>query len=269
MQHIRLHLLYIIAATLLALSSCSTPKDIVYFQDIQGENSYKVPVQTIKIKPDDKIGILVNSRDRQLTDQFTLSYSPRYIGSTTTSYGTNQGLPTYTVNPEGNIDFPLLGSIHVAGMTRVEIAAMIKGMLISKDLVRDPIVTVELTNSVVTVIGEVNKPGTYSINSDNMTILDAIGVAGDLTIYGKRENIKLVRNEGDRQETYVVSLLDAEKLRNSPAYYVQQNDVIYIDPNNTRLRQGTSSGNTILTPTFWLSIASFAFTMATVLIINK
>lgn len=153
-------------------------------------------------------------------------------------------------------------------MTRLEIAALIKGMLISKDLVRDPIVTVELTNSMVTVLGEVNKPGSYAISSDDMTILDALGMAGDLTIYGKREDIKVVRNNGDQQETYIVSLLDAEKLRNSPAYFVQQDDVIYIDPNNTRLRMATSSGNTILTPTFWLSIASFAFTMATVLIIK-
>lgn len=267
MQNLRNRFIYLVAITLLALSSCSTPKDLVYFQDIQGQSSYKAPVQTIKIKPDDKIAILVNSRDRQLTDQFSIAYSPRYIGSTTNT-GSNQGLPTYTVDPQGNIDFPYLGEIHVEGMTRLEIAALIKGMLISKDLVRDPIVTVELTNSMVTVLGEVNKPGSYAISSDDMTILDALGMAGDLTIYGKREDIKVVRNNGDQQETYIVSLLDAEKLRNSPAYFVQQDDVIYIDPNNTRLRMATSSGNTILTPTFWLSIASFAFTMATVLIIK-
>lgn len=134
-------------------------------------------------------------------------------------------------------------------------------MLISKDYVRDPVVTVELTNGIVSVLGEVAHPGSYSIDRDDMTILDALGLAGDLTIYGRREDVKLIRSNGDKQETYIISLLDAQSLRNSPAYFIQQDDVIYVDPNNTRIRQSTINGNTLLTPSFWISLASLATTI--------
>ena len=170
--------------------------------------------------------------------------------------------------PEGLIDFPLLGEVQVEGMTRLEIAALIKGMLISKDLVRDPVVTVELTNGIVTVMGEVTKPGSYSIDRDDMTILDALGLAGDLTIYGKRQEVKLIRNYGDRQETYIVSLLNAEKLRSSPAFFVQQVDVIYVDPHKTRIRQSTLNGNTFQSTSFWISLASLATTITSLIILK-
>lgn len=249
---------------LLATVGCSTPKDIVYFQDITGDSSYNCPLQTVTIKPSDKLSILVHSRDQQLVDLFNLPYTPRTLGAaTSTTYrsGANQGVSTYTVSPEGTIDFPLLGSVHVAGMTRLEIAERIKESLISNDYVRDPVVTVELTNGIVTVLGEVNQPGSYSIDRDDMTILDALGLAGDLTIYGERNSIKLLRSNGDEQETYVVSLIDAERLRNSPAYFIQQDDIIYIEPNSTRIRQSTINGNTVLTPSFWISLASLATTI--------
>lgn len=249
---------------LLATVGCSTPKDIVYFQDITGDSSYNCPVQTVTVKPADKLSILVHSRDQQLVDLFNLPYTPRTLGAAaTTSYrsGSNQGVSSYTVSPEGTIDFPLLGSVRVAGMTRLEIAGRIKELLISNDYVRDPVVTVELTNGIVSVLGEVNRPGSYSIDRDDMTILDALGLAGDLTIYGERNSIKLLRSNGDGQLTYVVSLLDAERLRNSPAYFIQQDDVIYIEPNSTRIRQSTINGNTVLTPSFWISLASLATTI--------
>ena len=260
MLHLRFNQISILILILLASASCSTPKDITYFQDLKNNRIYTVPTQTIKIKPADKLSIIVNSRDAQLTEMFNLPYAPRNLGSSLTgsSRGTNQGV----------IDFPLLGQVQVEGMTRLEIAALIKGMLISKDLVRDPVVTVELTNGIVTVMGEVSKPGSYSIDRDDMTILDAIGLAGDLTIYGKRQEVKVVRNYGDRQETYIVSLLDVEKLRNSPAFFVQQDDVIYIDPNKTRIRQSTLNGNTFQSTSFWISLASLATTITSLIILK-
>ena len=268
MLHLRFNQISILIILLLASAACSTPKDITYFQDLKDARIYTVPTQTIKIKPADKISIVVNSRDAQLTDMFNLPYVPRNIGTSASSRGTSQGLSAYTVSPEGSIDFPFLGEIKVEGMTRLEIAALIKGMLISKDLVRDPVVTVELTNGIVTVMGEVAKPGSYAIDRDDMTILDALGLAGDLTIYGKRQEVKLVRSYGDRQETYIVSLLDVEKLRNSPAYLVQQDDVIYIDPNKTRIRQSTLNGNTFQSTSFWISLASLATTITSLIILK-
>lgn len=270
MLHLRFNSISILIILFFVSVSCSTPKDITYFQDLKDAQIYTVPTQTIKIKPADKLSIIVNSRDAQLTDMFNLPYSPKMLGSSTisSSRGTNQGVSVYTVSPEGLIDFPLLGEVQVEGMTRLEIAALIKGMLISKDLVRDPVVTVELTNGIVTVMGEVTKPGSYSIDRDDMTILDALGLAGDLTIYGKRQEVKLIRNYGDRQETYIVSLLDAEKLRSSPAFFVQQDDVIYVDPNKTRIRQSTLNGNTFQSTSFWISLASLATTITSLIILK-
>ena len=262
MRHLSFHNILAAFIVLLAMASCSTTKNVVYFQDMTNEHSYSGYQQTITIKPADKLSILVHSRDQQLVDLFNLPYTPRTLGATTTlNRGTNQGISSYTVSPEGSIDFPLLGEIKVEGMTRLEIAGLIKGMLISKDYVRDPVVTVELTNGIVSVLGEVAHPGSYSIDRDDMTILDALGLAGDLTIYGRREDVKLIRSNGDKQETYIISLLDAQSLRNSPAYFIQQDDVIYVDPNNTRIRQSTINGNTLLTPSFWISLASLATTI--------
>lgn len=262
MRHLNFHHILASFVVLLASASCSTPKDVVYFQDLTNDNTYKGYQQTITIKPADKLSILVHSRDQQLVDLFNLPYTPRVLGSTATyNRGTNQGVSVYTVSPEGNIDFPLLGEVHVEGMTRLEVAGVIKGMLISNDYVRDPVVTVELTNGIVSVLGEVARPGSFTIDRDDMTILDALGLAGDLTIYGRREDVKLIRSNGEKQETYIISLLDAQQLRNSPAYFIQQDDVIYVDPNNTRIRQSTINGNTLLTPSFWISLASLATTI--------
>lgn len=269
MLHLRFNHISAILILLITSVACSTPKDITYFQDLKNAQIYTVPTQTIKIKPADKISIIVNSRDAKLTDMFNLPYTPRNLGTSLNGAGgTSQGVSVYTVSPEGKIDFPFLGELQVEGMTRLEIAAMIKGMLISKDLVRDPVVTVELTNGIVTLIGEVAKPGSYSIDRDDMTILDAIGLAGDLTIYGKRQEVKVVRTYGDRQETYVVSLLDAEQLRESPAFFVQQDDVIYVDPNKTRIRQSTANGNTFQSTSFWISLASLATTITSLIILK-
>lgn len=262
MRHLNFHHILAAFVVLLASASCSTPKDVVYFQDLTNDHAYTGYQQTITIKPADKISILVHSRDQQLVDLFNLPYTPRQLGSSSTyRAGTNQGVSVYTVSPEGNIDFPLLGTVNVEGKTRLEVAKTIKDLLIANDFVRDPIVTVELTNGIVSVLGEVKNPGSYSIDRDDMTILDALGLAGDLTIYGKRADVKLIRSTGKKQETYLVSLLDAEALRNSPAYFIQQDDVIYVDPNNARIRQGTESGNTVFTPTFWISIASLLTTI--------
>ncbi len=247
------------------VSSCSTPKDVVYFQDLNASSVVQVPQKTMTIKPNDKLSIIVNSRDPQLTDMFNLPYVSRQLGMGTTSYRNSQGILSYSVSPEGDIDFPHIGEIHVAGMTRQEVAGMIKGMLIAKDLVKDPTVTVELLNGEVSVLGEVKNPGRYAIENDNMTILDAIGMAGDLTIYGERNNVKVLRTNGNSQETYTINLLSAEEMRNSPAYFLQQDDVVYIEPNPTRIRQSTTNGNTFQSTSFWISIASMAITLAAVI----
>ena len=169
------------AILLLFLGACSTSKEVVYFQDLRpGESELALtdPVE-IKIQPKDKLSILVNSQDLRLTNLFNLPIVSQQIGMEGSS-GSNRGVSGYTVDSKGNIDFPVLGEIHIAGMTREEVAAYIKKELQSHDLIKDPVVTVEYMNLSVAVMGEVNNPGRFSIDKDNLTILDALSQAGDL-----------------------------------------------------------------------------------------
>lgn len=252
------------------LSSCGTSKDVVYFQDLKpGESEITIPeVQAITVQPEDKISIIVNSRDPQLTNLFNLPYISKQLGSSTQNgSGNNQGISGYTVDDEGNIDFPVLGKVHVAGLKREEIAEQIKNELMTKNLVKDPVVTVEFMNLCVSVLGEVNNPGRFAIDRDRLTILDALSMAGDLTIYGNRQKVLVLRQEDGQQRVYGVNLTSGEHVYTSPAYYLQQNDVVYVEPNSVRSRQSTVNGNNVRSTSFWISLASL-LTSIGILIFN-
>ena len=254
------------------LSSCGTSKDVVYFQDLKpGESEIIMPeVKAITVQPEDKISIIVNSRDPQLTDLFNLPYVSRQLGQSLRnglSTGTNNGVSGYTVDAEGDIDFPVLGKVHVAGMIREEIAEHIKNELVTKNLVKDPVVTVEFMNLCVSVMGEVNNPGRFAIDRDRITILDALSMAGDLTIYGNRQKVMVLRQEDGQQRVYGVNLTSGEHVYTSPAYYLQQNDVVYVEPNDVRARQSTVNGNNVRSTSFWISLASLLTSVA-ILIFN-
>lgn len=254
-----------------ATFSCSAPSRVTYFQDLRpGESEQKVVAATeIKVRPGDKLSIIVNSRDPQLTQLFNLPYVTQQIGqmsasrsSGSVSSGTSQGISGYTVDEKGMIDFPVLGKIEIADKNREEIAAFIKGELLAKNLVKDPVVTVEYMNLCISVLGEVAQPGRYSIDRDKVTVLDAISMAGDLTIYGKREKVLVLREEEGVQHVYGVNLCSAEHLYTSPVYYLRQNDVVYVEPNNVRARQATVNGNNVRSTSFWISLASLLTTIA-------
>jgi len=197
----------IVAASVLVLVACSTSKEISYFQDLrpgESELTLAAPME-IKIQPKDKLSILVNSQDLRLTNLFNLPIVSQQVGQESSS-GTNRGVSGYTVDSKGDIDFPVLGGLHVQGMTREEVAVYIKKELQSHDLIKDPVVTVEFMNLSVNVMGEVNRPGRYNIDKDHLTILDALSQAGDLTIYGKREKVLVLRNENGTQRVYGINL---------------------------------------------------------------
>lgn len=257
--------LFLFAAVLL-LGSCAAPK-IAYFKDMQPGIAVKVlnPLD-IRVQPKDKISILVNSKDPLLMDLFNLPIISRQIGTRSGTSG-SQGMSGYTINKYGDIDFPVLGYIHVAGMTREEIASCIKEELISKNLVKDPVVTVEFMNLTISVLGEVANPGRFNIDQDRLTLLDALSMAGDLTVYGKRENVLVQREENGQKTLYQVNLNSGYDLYVSPVYYLRQNDVVYVEPNNTRARQSTVNGNNVRSTSFWLSLASLLTTI-TVLIVK-
>lgn len=155
----------------------------------------------------------------------------------------------------------------MAGLKREEIAEHIKNELVTKNLVKDPVVTVEFMNLCVSVMGEVNNPGRFSIDRDQMTILDALSMAGDLTIYGNRQKVMVLRQEDGQQRVYGVNLTSGEHVYTSPAYYLQQNDVVYVEPNDVRSRQSTVNGNNVRSTSFWISLASLLTSVA-ILIFN-
>lgn len=253
---------------IILLGSCSSARQINYLQDLQpGVPAEISAAAIIRIKTEDKLSIIVNSRDPQLANLFNLPIVSYRVGQTTpVPTNTNQQVSSYTVDGQGDIDFPVIGKIHVAGMSREEIAALIKSELIEKNLIKDPVVTVEFTNHAISVLGEVNKPGRYGIDRDKITILDALGMAGDLTIYGKREDVLVLREENGRQIPYKINLCAGHELLTSPAYYLQQNDVIYVEPNSVRARQSTINGNNVRSSSFWFSLASLLTTVVVLIV---
>ena len=252
------------------LSSCASTERITYFQDVRpGEQiTQGITPVTVKVQPEDKISIIVNSKDPLLADLFNLTIVSRQLGTKNSGSGSSsQGISGYTVRQDGTIDFPVLGSVYVAGMTREEIAAHIKSELISQNLIKDPVVTVEFMNLTVSVLGEVANPGRYSIDKDYITLLEALSMAGDMTIFGKRDKVLVLREVEGQQRVYGVDLRSAEQLYNSPVYYLQQDDVVYVEPNSMRARQSTVNGNNVLSATFWMSLVSL-ITTVTVLFVK-
>ena len=256
----------------LALWSCSTPKEISYFQDLESVEGQRIGgAKGITVRPKDKISIIVNCKSPELTALFNLPYVTQRLGEnsrSTISSGYSQGyISGYTVDDRGCVDFPVLGEVHVAGMTREEIASEIKRELREQGQETDAVVTVDFMNLYYQVLGEVARPGRYAIDKDALTILDAIGAAGDLTIYGRRDRVKVLRDEGGRMRTYEVDLCSASDLIASPVYYVRQNDVIYVDPNDVRARQSTVNGNNVRSTSFWISLTSLAASVTNTIVV--
>lgn len=255
--------LFMTVIAIAAMSSCTGPKTIAYFQDVADKDTVlqTAMVQALRVQSGDKLMIAVHSRDPQLAALYNLPVTGTRIGMTN-SGNTTQANMSYTVDSEGNIVFPVLGKVKVAGLKRDEVAATIQERLISENLCNDAVVIVEMDNTFVNVLGEVNRPGRYALTKDNVTVFDAIGMAGDLSIQGKRENVMVVRNMNGQAMTYQLDLNNLQQIVNSPAYYMQQGDVVYVEPNNYRKRQTTVNGNNALSTSFWISVGSLLTSVA-------
>lgn len=258
---------YSIALVALLFSSCATP-NVSYFNDMNhGQIEEAVRELDILLLPDDKVSIVVKSKDALLSDLFNLPIIAHRVGYTqASSMSSSQQMSVYTVDRNGEIDFPVLGKIHAAGMRRDKLADKIKEDLIAKNLVKDPVVTIEYANLGFNVLGEVNRPGRYSFDRDHLTILDAISMAGDLSIQGRRYNVLVMRQTGDLRTTYRLNLQSGKELLQSPAFYLQQNDVVYVEPNAYRSRQTTVNGNNVLSASFWISVASLLTSIAVLIV---
>lgn len=248
----------------LALASCNTSKKIVYFQDIQVNRPEAITeARDITVQPKDQISILVSSKDPQLAALFNLPRVQYRVGDNNMQ-NTNGDVSGYTLDTKGYIDFPVLGRLYVAGMTKSEIASYIKKRLMDENLINDPVVTVEFMNLYYSILGEVNNPGKYMITKDQITLLEAISMAGDLTIYGKRDAVFVVREEDGQRVTHWVDLR-TQDLFHSPVYYLKQNDVIYVQPNKVRAGQSTINENSVKSVSLWISIASFLSSLGVLL----
>lgn len=252
-----------IVGLLVLLASCNAQKEIVYFQDTVVDAPVQIANQlTIKAQPLDQLHIVVNTKDPETASLFTLHQpSNRMYALSNASAYSEVYLATYTVDEQGNIDFPVLGTIHVGGLTRQQIASKIKQDLIKGDYVKDPIVTVNFANAQFTVAGEVSRPGKYSFDKDRITLMEALGMAGDLTILGRRDNVKVIREENGKRMTYCIDMRSS-KMFDSPAYYIKQNDVIYVEPNKVRAGQSTINDNSFKSVSLWVSISSLLTSVA-------
>ncbi len=252
------------------LGSCSTPKNVTYFQGAENAEIFEIASAQNKaftVQPYDKLSIVVSCKDPALAQMFNLnvftnSQAQRTPlngnGSSLKDYniGYSEGINGFTVSKEGTIDYPVLGKIKIEGMTRSEVAAFIKGEIMGRGLIKDPVVTVEFLNTGVSLLGEVARPGRYDLNADALTLVEALSLAGDLTINGKRENVTVLRKDGDKVQTYVVDMTDAKGLLSSPVYYLHPGDVVYVEPNNIRKRQTVANANSVTNVSFWISVAS-------------
>jgi len=221
-------------------SSCASKQDIVYFQDepvnseITLTNNY-----AIKLKPADMLTIDISAQDPEAVSPFLLTPVAQNTGNAL-NLNSNLRIQTYLIDVNGNIDFPVLGTLKMQGLSRIDATEMLKEKL--SEYIKDPIVNVRLVNFTITILGEVKNPGTFTIQNERISLSDALGLAGDLTIYGKRDNILLIR-EVDGQKRYAKFDLNSVNVVNSPNYYLTQNDVIYIEPNNARVRQSSYNPN--------------------------
>ncbi len=222
----------------LVLVSCGSHKDLAYFQEIVESGALEsVSGQINTIQAGDVLTISVSSSNPELAVPYNLfaarSQVSGSVSNSSSKVAANVTAEGYTVDADGNIQFPVLGAIHVAGLTRSEIAALLKSKL--ESVMPDPVVTVTLLNFYVTVIGEVVRPGTYNFPGDRLTLLEALGFAGDLSVYGNREKVMVIREENGGRHVEILNL-KSKDIFTSPYFYLKQNDVVYVEAVDTKAK---------------------------------
>jgi len=235
--------LFLCLLAITTIWGCKSQEEVLYLQDTTGNiMQQNTKGYNTNILPDDLLSIMVNSKDRELAIPFNLPMISYQMGSNTDGISASQKVLGFLVDSDGYIDYPILGKIKAAGLTRTQLKDKIKSQLINKGYIKDPIITIQFLNFKVSVLGEVNHPGTFSVNGDRMTIFQALGKAGDLTIYGRRDKVTIIRELQNKR--YVATLdLRSIKMFDSPFYYLRQNDIVYVAPNKTKAAQSTINQN--------------------------
>lgn len=248
-------LLSLFTITVIFCTSCASKKDLIYFQPDSVELNTLYELNAPKLQPGDILAISVTADDPRATVPF--NQVSQYQGQGGMLQPTNPFLPTYAIDANGEIDFPKVGKIKLSGKTRTQAMDLLRRE-VGKFIV-DPGISMVVRNFRVTVLGEVTRPGTFTIENDRLTILEALGLAGDLTIYGRRHNIMVIREQDGKKQEFRLDLTKRETM-NSPAYYLTQNDVVYVEPNGARIQNSKYT----TTASLFVSITSLIVTVISV-----
>ena len=222
--------------------SCASKQDVIYYQNIdslntqQNSSSYE-----IKIQPDDLLMIIVSAEDPEIALPFNLTTVATQNNANLLAATSQSVIQSYLVDKNGNIEFPVLGKLQIGGLTRTEALQLLKDKIAV--YIKNPIINMRIMNFKISMQGEVNIPGTYSVTSERVTLIEALSMAKDMTIYGKRDNILVIREVNGVKSYNRVDITKADFI-NSPFYYLAQNDVVYIEPNRTKVNASAVGPNT-------------------------
>ena len=247
------------------LTACQSYKKVPYFQNVEVVNGVEQQekLYDAKIMPKDLLTIVVSCTNPELAIPFNLTVASNAgIAVSTSSYVTTQPvLQPYLVDNEGNINFPVLGELKLGGLTKREAERLIIDRL--KPYMKEtPIVTVRMVNYKISVIGEVTRPGTFTISNEKVNLLEALAMAGDMTVYGLRDNVKLIREDANGKQQIVTLDLNKAETILSPYYWLQQNDIIYVTPNKAKARNSDVGNSTSL----WFSATSILVSIVSLLV---
>ena len=261
----KLSYFFLAAVAVLTVTSCSTPKNVAYIQNsdyIDYTNSEYL--YDARIMPKDILTITVNTVNPEASAPFNLVVSTELRTNTVGGGISGQrALQTYLVDNNGCIDFPVVGTLQVGGLTKSMCEKLIHDKIQRyMNAEENPIVTVRMSNYKISVIGEVNRPGMFTVGNEKINIFEALAQAGDLSIYGVRDRVKLIReNAKGRKEIHTINLNDAN-IVNSPYYYLQQNDVVYVEPNSVKAKNSAIGTST----TIWISVTGALVSLASLIV---
>lgn len=258
--------IFFMMALALALASCASQKRALYFQDLGKVLPEVSEEYQIRLRPLDRLTVLVNSQRPELAAPFNTSssfnsLSGTPIDGTSMASNTSGNMQVRTIDAEGWLEMPIIGKVYCQGKTRSELSEEIAQMIVAGGHLSDPTVNIEFADMAVTVLGEVARPGRYNILTDRISLLDALSMAGDLTVFGQRHDVTIIREENGKR-TYGVVDLRSQDIFLSPYFYLQQNDVIYVKPNKYKAQTGEYNQNR----SFYISLVSAAVSVATLLV---
>jgi len=252
----------LLTSSIIILSSCGSVKNVAYLQNSDSiffaRSEY---LYDARIMPKDILTITVNTVNPEAAEPFNLTVPTSFNNQTRSTYS-QPILQTYLVDNNGRIDYPVLGTLQVGGLSKSECEKMIHDKILPYlNATENPVVTVRMSNYKISVIGEVNRPGMFTVSNEKINILEALAQAGDLTIYGVRDKVKLIREDAKGRKDVITLNLNDANIINSPYYYLQQNDIVYVEPNKVKARNSTIGQST----TIWLSATSILVSLTSLL----